>query len=88
MVYPRILTARAADGRTFTDEEALLEVHHMVMAGFIVYAHMAESMRQLAEQTPLRQRCRDEIRRHSASGAVSMDTLAKLKISMNVVSGE
>ena len=81
----RILTARAANWRTFTDEEALLEVHHIVMAGFIVYAHMAEAMRRLAEQPQLRERCRDEIRQHSASGAISMEALAKLKASMNVV---
>src|SRR5262249_21482177 len=74
----RILTARAADGRTFTDEEALLEVHHMVMAGFIVYAHMAEGMRQLAEQPQLRERCHDEIKQHSLSGAISMEGLARL----------
>jgi cytochrome P450 len=81
----RILTARASDGRTFTDDEALLEVHHIVMAGFIVYAHMAETMRQLAEQPGLRARCDDEIRQHASSHSVTMETLAKLKTSMNVV---
>jgi hypothetical protein len=48
----RVLTAKAADGRTYTDEEAPLEVHHMVIAGFIVYALMAEAMRRLARATP------------------------------------
>ena len=57
----------------------------MVMAGFIVYAHMAEGMRRLAERPELRLRCSDEIRQHAASGAVSMDALAKLTTSMNVV---
>jgi retinoid hydroxylase len=81
----RVLTAKAADGRTYTDEEALLEVHHVVIAGFIVYALMAEAMRRLAEQPDLRARCAEEIRQHAPSGPLTMDALAKLKTATNVV---
>ena len=31
----RILSATAPDGRRYTDDEAVLEVHHMVVAGFV-----------------------------------------------------
>src|SRR5207237_836656 len=41
----RILAAEAPDGRTYSDDEALLEVHHIVVAGFIVYALMTEVLR-------------------------------------------
>src|SRR5258708_32641165 len=81
----RVLTAKAADGRTYSDDEALLEVHHMVIAGFIVYALMAEAMRQLAERPDLHARCAQEIREHAPSGPLTVEKLAKLSTAMNVV---
>jgi cytochrome P450 len=81
----RMLIGQAADGRTFTDEEVLLEVHHIMIAGFIVYALMAEVMRQLGQQPELRRRCAAEIWEHSPSGPLTMAALAKLETSTNVV---
>jgi retinoid hydroxylase len=81
----RMLTATAADGRTFTDEEAALELHHIVIAGFIVYALMAEAMRRLAERPELRERCAREVREHAASGPLSMDALARLELCTQVI---
>jgi retinoid hydroxylase len=81
----RMMTDQAPDGRTFTDDEAVLEVHHIVVAGFVVYALMAEVVRQLAEQPELRQRCADEIREHAATGPLTMEALAGLATSTNVV---
>src|SRR5687767_13739069 len=49
----RILSSRSPDGRTCTDDQAVLEVHHIVMAGIIVYALMAEVLRRLAEDRAL-----------------------------------
>lgn len=82
----RILAARAADGRTYTDEEAALEMHHVIMAGFIVYALMAEGMRRLAEDGALAERCRDEIQRmEPGSGPLSLPSLGRLATSTRVV---
>lgn len=81
----RMLTAKAADGRTYTDEEALLEVHHIVTAGFIVYALMAEAMRQLAEQPALHEHCLAEISEQAADGPVTLGVLSKLRTCTNVV---
>lgn len=81
----RLLTAKAADGRVYTDEEAALEVHHMVIAGFIVYALMTEVMRQLAEQPKLRERCSAEIHENVPAGALTMEALSKLHLSTNVI---
>ena len=81
----RILGARAADGRVYTDEEAMLEVHHMVIAGFIVYALMAEAMRQLALQPELRARCVAEVRAHASAGPLTMEQLAKLRTVTHVI---
>jgi len=81
----RMLTATTADGRTFTNDEALLEAHHILVAGFIVYALMAEVMRQLAEQPELRVRCAAEIRTHAPEGSLTTEALEKLRTSTNVV---
>jgi cytochrome P450 len=82
----RILTARAPDGRAYTDDEAVLEVHHVVMAGFIVYALMAEVVRRLAEDRALAGRCEAEVRAVVPEGApLRFESLAGLVVSMQVV---
>jgi retinoid hydroxylase len=74
----RILTAKSGDGRTYTDGEAVLEVHHFFIAGFIVYALLAGSMLQLALKPELRERCVREIRAHAAAGPLTLEALRKL----------
>jgi cytochrome P450 len=81
----RMLTARAADGRVYTDDEAVLEVHHIVIAGFIVYGLMAEAMRRLAEDPALAARCTAEVSAHAALGPLTLETLAKLRLCTQVV---
>jgi retinoid hydroxylase len=81
----RMLGAKAADGRVYTDDEAALEVHHIVIAGFIVYALMAEAMRRLAEQPELLERCAAEIREHASGGPLTMAALAKLRLTTSVI---
>ena len=81
----RMLTETAAHGRTFTDLEAMLEVHHIVIAGFIVYALMAEAMRRLAERPELRERCAREVRQHAAAGPLTMKALSRLEVSTRVI---
>jgi retinoid hydroxylase len=81
----RMLTATAADGRTYSDAEALLEVHHMVIAGFVVYALLAESLRHLALQPELRERCVEEVQAHAPGGPLTMTSLAPLRLCTNVI---
>ena len=81
----RMLMATAPDGRTYSDDEAVLEAQHIVVAGFVVYALMAEVVRQLAEQPNLRERCTAEIREHAPAGPLTMEALARLTTSTNVV---
>jgi cytochrome P450 len=81
----RMLAARAPDGHALTDDEAALEVHHVVIAGFIVYALMSEVLRRLAEQPALRARCEEEVRAHAPAGPLTLDALAKLTLCTNVV---
>jgi cytochrome P450 len=81
----RILLATAPDGRTYTDDEAVLEVHHIVVGGFIVYAHMAEVVRRLAMQPGLRARCTAEVARYAPDGPLSMKGLSQVAVSTAVV---
>jgi cytochrome P450 len=81
----QILGARAPDGRAYTDEEAVLEVHHIVVAGFVVYALMAQVMVQLARWPHLRHRCDAEIQEFAPHGPLTMDSLKELRTSMRVV---
>jgi retinoid hydroxylase len=82
----RILTTRAPDGRTCTDDEAVLEVHHIVMAGFIVYALMAEVLRRLAEDRAFAEGCAHEVRQlEPAGGPLTLCALQQLVASTQVV---
>jgi cytochrome P450 len=81
----RMLAARTADGRAYTDGEAALEVHHIVIAGFIVYALLGEVMRRLAEDPALAARCAHEIHEHAGEGALTLDGLDRLSTSIAVV---
>ena len=81
----RILAARAPDGRVYTDEEAVLESHHMVIAGFIVYAMLNEMFRQLRDKPELHARCAAEIAAHAPRGPLTMESLARLTTCTNVV---
>jgi cytochrome P450 len=81
----RMLQGKAEDGRMLTDVEAALEVHHVVIAGFIVYALLAEVLRRLAESPELCDRCRAEVREHVPEGPLTMEALSKLRVCTNVV---
>ena len=43
----RVMAAQTDDGRQITEDELLLELHHMVIAGYIVFALLAELVSQL-----------------------------------------
>jgi cytochrome P450 len=81
----RLLASRGPDGRTITDEEAALEVHHVVIAGFIVYALMAEATRRLAEQPNLADACRSEVDREAGGGPLTLSSLQRLSRCTQVV---
>jgi cytochrome P450 len=57
----RILAARSGD-KTYTDDEALLELHHVIIAGFIVYGLLTELLQRLDADPALRAQLTDEVR--------------------------
>jgi cytochrome P450 len=76
----RMLTAHPE----MTNRQAQLEVHHFVIAGFIVYLLMGEVIRRLAENPQLFERCREEV---VATGTtdLTLDALADLPTCTSVV---
>lgn len=63
----RILRARSGD-KTYSDDEALLELHHIVIAGFIVYGLLTELLEHLDKQPALRAAIADEVRGLDGNG--------------------
>jgi cytochrome P450 len=71
----RMLAAKAADGTQLSDDDARREMHHVVIAGLIIWAELANAIVQLAPANELRQALREEIAAKLGDGA---PTLAKL----------
>ena len=75
-----ILAARAADGSVISDAEAVLEVHHILGAGYTVYGLMVEALHQLGVQPRLRDRCRAEVEARGEGGPLSLEMLGGLML--------
>ena len=58
----RILAARTEDGRAITVDEAKMEVHHVVVAGLIVWAWFVEAILELDRRPDLKEKLVAEIR--------------------------
>ena len=70
---------------SLTDDEAALELHHIVIAGFIVYAELGEMARRLTENPDVRERLAEEIRAASPSGELKPEKLARMPYLLEVV---
>ncbi len=72
----RILAARSArDGRQISVDEAKRELHHIVVAGLIVWAWFVTAVRQLDDHPDLRERLRGEIAA-LPPGPLTLETIA------------
>ncbi|MDQ6818076.1 MAG: cytochrome P450 [Actinomycetota bacterium] len=81
----RVLAGQAPDGQAFTDRETVLEVHHVIVAGFTVYVLIAEAMRQLKANPEISARCAAEITQYAHSGPLSLELLRRLESCTRVV---
>jgi cytochrome P450 len=81
----RMLAAKTPDGVMLSDEEAALELHHVLVAGFIVYAVTAQMIIGLSRQAAVRRRVHDEVMAAAASGAITPRHLAKLPYLMQAI---
>ena len=60
-------------------------MHHIFVAGYIVYALMGEGVRRLAEDPALLVRATAEVQAHAPAGPLTMQALAKLPALTRVV---
>lgn len=81
----RILAAKLPDGTTFTDDEAVLELHHTIIAGYIVFGILMSIGWQLHEQPALLERARRELDEAAARGPIDLKALMALPFLMQIV---
>jgi cytochrome P450 len=80
----RILTA-SASGTPLSDDEAALELHHIVIAGFIVYAELGAIVQQLTAHPDVRRQLAAEIAAHASRGPLTLETLMAMPYLLQVV---
>ncbi|MGH9265861.1 MAG: cytochrome P450 [Acidimicrobiales bacterium] len=69
-----------------SEEAAALELHHLVIAGFVVYGLMADVLRWLPEAPDLLSRCRAEVAEHAPPGRpLTLDGMGRLETATRVV---
>lgn len=74
----RILAARTESGRSITLDEAKMELHHIVVAGLIVWAWFVDAILELEKRPEVRDRLIAEIRAQAADGPLTLETLGKM----------
>lgn len=81
----RMLAARTPEGKILSDDEARLELHHIVVAGFIIYAEFAAAVIQLSRHPEVLARVREEIQINASSGPLTAKMLASLPYTRMVI---
>jgi retinoid hydroxylase len=81
----QMLAAAMAADATLSDDDAALELHHIVIAGFIVYAELGSIARQLTAHPDVRERLAAEIAAKAPEGALSLETLMGMPYLLQVV---
>jgi retinoid hydroxylase len=81
----RIIAAAALPGASASDEEIALELHHIVIAGFIVFAELGAMITQLTAHPEVRTKLAAEIAAKSPAGPVALETLLAMPYLLQVV---
>ncbi|MBI5716922.1 MAG: cytochrome P450 [Burkholderiales bacterium] len=81
----RILAAAKVAGAPLDAKTAAREMHHFLLAGMIVYAELAATLRVLHEHPQVRERLRAEVLAHAPSGPVSPARLRAMPYLAQVV---
>ena len=80
----RLLARPAEDGTRIAGEDALKELHHFNLAGYITFAHMARGLVALAQDAELRARLRAEIDAHVGAKAITVEALHAMPLLENI----
>ncbi|MCA9726779.1 MAG: cytochrome P450 [Candidatus Eisenbacteria bacterium] len=81
----RMLEAQAEDGSRLSDDSAVLELHHVVIAGYIVFAELVRVMQELARDGEIRRRIRSELDEVVPRGEITTADLRRLPFTLQVV---
>lgn len=75
----RMLAKAAEDGSRIDGEDALKELHHFNLAGYITFAHMARGLVALAQDEGVRAKLRAEIAEHVGTKPVTAEALLRME---------
>jgi cytochrome P450 len=81
----RMLAAAVSANAALSDDDAALELHHIVIAGFIVYAELGSMVQQLTAHPDVREKLAAEIAAKAPSGPLSLETLMAMPYLLQVV---
>jgi cytochrome P450 len=81
----RMLTAALTSETTLSDEDAALELHHIVIAGFIVFAELGSIVQQLTAHPDVRAKLAAEVAAVSPGGPLTLQTLMSMPYLLQVV---
>ncbi|MEO7095935.1 MAG: cytochrome P450, partial [Polyangiales bacterium] len=81
----RMLAAKAPDGTQLSDDDAAREMHHIVVAGLIIWAELANAVVQLASAEAIREGLRKEIEGKLKSAPPTLDALMGMPLLGRVV---
>ncbi len=74
----RILAARTESGNGVTTDEAKRELHHIIIAGLIVWAWFVGAILELDKRPDLLEKLRDEIRGSGPEGPLTLESLGRM----------
>jgi cytochrome P450 len=74
----RMLAARLEDGTALEDEEAVRELHHVHLAGYIVFGELAGILMALDRDPALRDALAAEVKRESKEGPITAGQLRNM----------
>lgn len=80
----RVLAFRTASGAALDDDQAARELHHLVLAGRVVYAHLVTMTMELVRHPELRDRVATEVAKVAPDGILTVETLYAMR-SLNEV---
>ncbi len=75
----RILALRTPSGEFISDDAAARELHHLLIAGRVVFAHLVTAFREVAMDPKVRDCLCAEIRAAAPAGPLSVETLHEMK---------
>jgi cytochrome P450 len=81
----RILASPAADGSTMDDDTAVMELHHVHIAGYIIFAPLAALLVELAKNDAVRAKLVSEVKEHAAKGPLTLEQITKMPYLTSVV---